>query len=67
MARPRRDGDDGLPEADVPLLCQDCGGEYLVTESEARWFSVKGFDLPKRCRTCRDRRKQQRAQQQAEA
>jgi hypothetical protein len=63
--RPGGRYEDQLPEADTPLLCQDCGAEYLVTPSEARWFSVKGFELPKRCKPCREHRKQQRAQQQA--
>jgi Probable zinc-ribbon domain len=64
MARPRRDGDDGMPESNTPLICQDCGGEYLVTPGEAAWFSQRRWELPRRCKPCRDARKQ-RAHEQA--
>lgn len=37
--------------------CQDCGGTFPVTQGEAEFYQEKGYDLPKRCRDCRHRRR----------
>ena len=33
--------------------CKDCGKEYELEEAEMEWYKTKGFDLPKRCKSCR--------------
>lgn len=42
------------------LKCADCKEEFPFTEGEQSFYAGKGFDAPKRCKPCRDRRKEQR-------
>lgn len=42
---------------DVKIKCQDCGTEFIFTVAEQKWYEEKGFTPPKRCRYCRNRRK----------
>ncbi len=45
---------------DKILVCQDCGEEFTFTAGEQEFFTEKGFSDPKRCKTCRDKRKSYR-------
>ena len=46
---------------DKTLVCQDCGKEFIFTVGEQQFYKEKGFDnAPKRCKECRDKRKQAR-------
>ena len=42
---------------DKTIKCQDCGEEFVFTEREQEFYTEKGFEPPKRCKTCRDARK----------
>ena len=42
---------------DVIIKCRDCGNEFTVTASEQKWFELKQLALPKRCKHCRSKRK----------
>jgi hypothetical protein len=42
------------------LTCADCGREFAFSAEEQAFFREKGFDPPKRCRECRQARKEQR-------
>lgn len=42
------------------IVCKDCGKEFIVTVGEQEFYIEKGFDLPKRCQSCREARKQNR-------
>lgn len=42
---------------DRTLECIDCGEEFIFTAGEQEFFEEKGFDDPKRCKSCRDKRK----------
>ena len=42
---------------DRMLVCQDCKGTFTFTASEQRFFKDKGLSDPKRCATCRDKRR----------
>ena len=42
---------------DIELKCVDCGDGFPVTGGEQEFFKAKGFDLPKRCKSCRDKKK----------
>ncbi len=45
------------------LICQDCGQEFVFTVGEQEFYQEKGFaNEPKRCKACRDKRKNQRRQ-----
>jgi hypothetical protein len=42
---------------DITLMCSDCEEDFIFTAGEQEFFEEKGFDEPKRCKDCRDRRK----------
>ena len=42
---------------DKTIKCQDCGKEFVFTEREQEFCIEKGFEPPKRCKACRDARK----------
>lgn len=37
--------------------CKQCGKEFEITDSEVKFYKEKNFDLPKRCKACRDANK----------
>ena len=46
---------------DRTLSCNDCKNEFVFTAGEQEFFARKGFrEIPKRCKACRDARKQRR-------
>jgi CxxC-x17-CxxC domain-containing protein len=45
---------------DKTIVCVDCGAEFTFTADEQQRFAERGFtNEPKRCKTCRDARKNQ--------
>lgn len=44
---------------DKTLSCQDCGAEFTFSGDEQQFFADKGFSEPKRCGTCRQKKKQE--------
>jgi superfamily II DNA helicase RecQ len=52
-----KDALKGAEPQDLLLKCWDCGERFTFTAGEQRLFKQKGFDLPRRCVECRDRRK----------
>ncbi|MFQ6672937.1 MAG: zinc-ribbon domain containing protein, partial [Candidatus Tectimicrobiota bacterium] len=49
---------------DQPIICSDCGQEFIFTAGEQQFYAERGFDHPpKRCKPCRTLRKQQQATQ----
>ena len=46
---------------DQTHTCADCGREFVWSAGEQEFFHEKGFtDPPKRCKSCRQARKNQR-------
>jgi hypothetical protein len=45
---------------DKELTCADCGGKFLFSAKDQEFFAEKGFQEPKRCRDCRQARKERR-------
>ena len=37
--------------------CKDCKKFFLITDSDTKWYTEHDLSLPKRCGTCRKRRK----------
>lgn len=37
--------------------CVDCGQQFEITNSQYDFYASKGFDIPKRCKSCRDAKK----------
>ena len=43
---------------DIKIKCQDCGEEFVFLAQEQKFYEEKGLALPKRCRQCRQIRKE---------
>lgn len=41
----------------ITKKCRDCGKEFTLTDGEIDFYRSKGFELPNRCKACRDKRK----------
>ena len=37
--------------------CVDCGHQFEITNNQYDFYTSKGFDIPKRCKSCRDAKK----------
>ena len=42
----------------------NCGTTFQMTDQEERFFTDKGLFIPKRCGSCRKKRKEEKARQQ---
>lgn len=42
---------------DNERVCKDCGDLFEITDNENAFYLSKGLQLPRRCKTCRIRRK----------
>lgn len=43
------------------IICKDCGKEFELSPNEQAFFLSKNLQLPKRCKECRRKRKEQRS------
>ena len=43
--------------SNIKIKCQDCGEEFNFSEKDQKIYEEKGFKPPKRCKTCRNIRK----------
>ena len=43
--------------SDVKIKCQDCGEEFIFSERDQKFYEEKGFQPPKRCKNCRNIKK----------
>lgn len=39
------------------IKCKDCGAEFKLEEKEISWYAKRGWEIPKRCKACREKRK----------
>lgn len=44
--------------SDKKIVCKDCGKEFDFTEAEQKFYQERGLSEPKRCKACRDLKKQ---------
>lgn len=42
----------------IKIKCQDCGEEFTFTVNDQKFYEEKGFLPPKRCKSCRKKRKE---------
>ncbi len=42
--------------------CKQCGKEFIISDSEIKFFKSRNLNLPKRCKECRDANKQAKAE-----
>jgi Probable zinc-ribbon domain len=45
---------------DKELTCSDCRGKFLHSAKDQEFFAEKGFSEPKRCKPCRQAKKEGR-------
>lgn len=46
---------------DETIVCEDCNQEFIFTARDQEFYAEKGFNnKPKRCKTCREKRKAER-------
>jgi hypothetical protein len=45
---------------DKTIRCSDCGEDFIFSEGEQEFYAQKDFTPPKRCKSCRDKRKASR-------
>jgi ribosomal protein L33 len=38
----------------IELQCRDCGAKFYFTDDEAKFYSERGLEIPKRCPRCRN-------------
>ena len=39
------------------MSCKDCNDPYYITYDEEKWYTDRGFNIPKRCKACRNKRR----------
>jgi len=39
---------------DKKLICAECAAEFIFTAGEQEFYNEKGFQEPKKCKSCRD-------------
>lgn len=44
---------------DIREICKDCGEEFVISTGEQGWLEEHGFAPFKRCKQCRNKRKNQ--------
>lgn len=49
--------------SDEVIPCADCRTEFVFTASEASFFASKGLTKPRRCKACRQKRRDAKAQE----
>lgn len=46
---------------DLQLTCSDCGQEFTFSSEDQAFFQERGYSAPKRCKTCRQAKKNEQA------
>lgn len=45
----------------LQLVCSDCGQEFTFTTEDQQFFSERGYSTPKRCKPCRQAKKNEQS------
>lgn len=48
------------------ITCKDCGVTFDVTPEEQAWFAERGWEIPKRCKSCRRANKEKKQNRKKE-
>lgn len=46
---------------DLQLTCSDCGQTFTFTSADQAFFQERGYSTPRRCRACRQARKNEQS------
>lgn len=49
-----------MPYTDKTLTCSDCGQQFIFSADDQEFYATRGFSEPKRCRSCRAMRRNER-------
>lgn len=49
--------------SDMTLQCVECGGVFVHTAGAQEFFKERGFEVPKRCKECREAKKRRHEEQ----
>ena len=49
------------------VICKDCGVTFDITPGEQTFYVDRGWDLPKRCKCCRQANKEKKSKFTKEA
>jgi hypothetical protein len=52
---------------DKTLPCKQCGGNFLLPAGEQQYMAEKGFNMPTRCKPCRQKNKAAKAAENPQA
>lgn len=45
---------------DKILTCKQCGSQFYFTTGEQQFYKSKGLNIPRYCKSCREKKKQQK-------
>ena len=48
---------DNTQDEDKLIACVDCGAQFSFSARDQAFYQQRGVQIPRRCRTCRDKRK----------
>ena len=48
---------DSPQGSDQTLVCVDCGAQFTFSARDQAFYQERGYQAPRRCKTCRDKRK----------
>ncbi len=57
----RKHGRKGNMAEDQQLMCSDCGQAFTFTAEDQDFFRERGYSSPKRCKACRQAKKNEQA------
>ena len=46
-----------MKNEEVRRICVDCGQEFIIPSSQQTFYKYRGWDFPKRCKVCREKKK----------
>jgi hypothetical protein len=49
--------DKSTKQEDIVLICIDCSNQFIFSAGEQAFYRSKALSVPKRCPTCRQKRK----------
>lgn len=50
-----------MADIKIKQKCKDCGAEFEISPGEQRFYAEREWDLPKRCKDCREKRKKEKS------
>lgn len=48
-----------MNDVEMKRNCVDCGQEFTIPPYQQMFYTNRGWELPKRCKACREKKKQE--------